>query len=177
MLLLHGKYHLARKVVEYRNDYCLGCASPQLALRHRTFDLLHIFFIPVLPLGAWKRWHCRRCGRDPHANPNTRRSFKWAGTALLGLMALVMWTIPISEIPADSQAMTWAMRVALPIGFVAALRATLKSKPDPNLAAHLARVVPLTDAVCPLCSVMLAPRERGWSCPKCGILRSALAGV
>ena len=56
----------------------LGAASPGVPERllpdvrgsrgwrilHRTFDVLHVFFIPFLPLGFWKRWLCAMCGAE-----------------------------------------------------------------------------------------------------------------
>lgn len=102
MLVMHGTYSLARKLVAYRNDYCLQCDAPRLAFQHRTFDVLHAFFLPVLPLGLWKRWQCAVCGRNPHESGRTRKSLKWAGTAILGLMSLSMWVVSTQEKPEDA---------------------------------------------------------------------------
>ena len=55
MLVIHGVYRWGRKLVAYRNDYCLSCAAPRLAFQHRTFDVLHAFWIPLIPIGLWKR--------------------------------------------------------------------------------------------------------------------------
>src|SRR5262249_35658489 len=91
MLVVYGIYKVARRIVAFRNDYCLSCAAPRLAYRHRTFDILHVFWLPVLPLGMWKRWHCSACGNDPHRQFRTSRGMKWLGIALLAFFALVFW--------------------------------------------------------------------------------------
>jgi hypothetical protein len=173
MLVVHGTYLWARKVVAYRNDYCLACDSQRLAFQHRTFDVLHVFFIPVLPLGLWKRWHCSVCGRDPHASTRTRKSLKWAGVATLLLMSLSGWAVSPTEKPEDAT-FIWGMRIIGPIAFVWALRATLKDPPEVKLAERLRTVAPILDANCPVCQVMLSPTEPAWQCPQCGMRRRAL---
>jgi len=173
MLVVHGTYHWARKIVGYRNDYCLTCNSQRLAFQHRTFDAIHIFFIPVLPLGLWKRWHCSVCGSNPHASTRTRRSLKWAGVAILLLMSLSGWAVSTSEQP-DDVAIIWGMRILSPIAFVWALRVTLKDTPEVNLKEQLRAVAPILDANCPVCHVMLSPTEPAWRCPQCGMHRRAL---
>ena len=61
MVIIHGVYHWSPKQVEFRNDYCLSCSAQRRAIRVRTFDVAHLFWIPILPLGFWKRW--KRCPR------------------------------------------------------------------------------------------------------------------
>ena len=87
MFIIHGAYHFWPKPVAFRDDYCLSCQSPRRSIAIRTLDVGHIFWIPVLPVGFWKHWKCISCGKDPHVNPKTRRSFLWAG--LLCLIARI----------------------------------------------------------------------------------------
>ena len=65
MLLVHGRYFWARRILAFRNDYCLTCRAARMAFLHRTFDVFHLFWIPVLPLGFWQRWRCGVCGAEP----------------------------------------------------------------------------------------------------------------
>src|SRR5512147_40206 len=124
MLLLHGYYRFFPKLVAYRNDYCLSCDAPRLALQRRTVDFFHLFYVPLLPLGVWWRWHCATCGRDPHATYRTRKPLKWLGTVLLLVSEVSAWTTP----PGTGQdaVIVWVMRLGLPVAFLLALRATLK---------------------------------------------------
>jgi hypothetical protein len=173
MLIVHGTYSWGRKLVSYRNDYCLTCNAQRLSFQHRTFDVLHLFWIPFLPLGLWKRWHCSECGNDPHATNRTRRSLKWAGIAILALMAASGWAVSPEEKP-DDLAFIWAMRIGGPLAVAWAVWATVKSPPDVQLKDLLRAVPPIMDAHCPACGVMLLPEEPAWRCPQCGLARRAL---
>ena len=79
MLIVRGSYHFWPKRVAFRNDYCLRCQAPRRSIAIRTFDVRHLFWIPILPVGFWKRWQCEVCGQAPHIYPKVRRFFKWVG--------------------------------------------------------------------------------------------------
>jgi hypothetical protein len=64
--------------VAFRNDYCMACNAPRRAVQIRTLDVIHLYFIPLLPLGLWKRWCCCTCGMNPHQLHLTRRLIKTA---------------------------------------------------------------------------------------------------
>ena len=176
MLVIHGAYQWARKLVAYRSDYCVGCAAERVAFQHRTFDVYHIFWVPILPLGFWRRWHCSACGRDPHASPRTRRSFKAAGVAILVLMSASAWAVSPDEKP-DDAVFIWVMRLGGPVAAVWALWATLRSPTEVNLKERLRSVQPIVAVDCPICGVVLVPEEPDWRCPRCGIRRRALRAV
>jgi hypothetical protein len=57
MILVHGFYRFKPKRVAFRNDFCLACAKAVRAFQVRTFDVLHVFWIPLLPV-----WHRPKCG-------------------------------------------------------------------------------------------------------------------
>ena len=173
MLILHGTYHWWRKLVGYRSDYCLTCGAERVAFQHRTFDVHHIFWLPFVPLGLWKRWHCAVCGNDPHASQRTRTSLKWAGVAILVLMSVSGWAVSPSEKPEDA-AFIWGMRLGGPLATIWAIWATIKSPPDVNLKEKLRAIQPIVDVTCPVCKVALLPSEPAWQCPQCGIKRRAL---
>jgi hypothetical protein len=173
MLIVHGTYSWGRRLVAYRNDYCLRCDAQRLAFQHRTFDVLHVFFVPLVPLGLWKRWHCSVCGNDPHVSGRTRKSLKWAGVAILLLMSVSGWAVSTREKPEDA-AFIWGMRILAPAAFAWALWATLKAPPEVKLEERLRAVPPNMDSTCPVCRVMLLPSEPAWQCPQCGMRRGAL---
>jgi len=173
MLIVHGRYFWRRKVIAYRNDFCLSCATERVAWQHRTFDVFHLFWVPLLPLGFWKRWQCGKCGNNPHASPRTRKGFKWIGVAVLGLMSLSGWGVSPNEQP-DDALFIWAMRIGGPIATVWAAWATLNSAPDMDLTERLRRVQPISDTNCPLCRVSLYHNGSEWQCPECGIRREML---
>jgi hypothetical protein len=167
MLILHGIYTFKPRIIAYRNDFCLRCAAPRRAYRVRTFDVLHIFYIPLVPFGFVKRWRCATCNRDPHAHPGTRKGFKWAGIVCLAIFILAFWTME------ERDAFTWAMRIGLPVGFVAALWHTIKSKPDIRLSEKLKEVAPANETICPICHRPLV-NDSYWRCPQCDIERAVV---
>jgi hypothetical protein len=176
MLILHGTYSWWRRIVAYRNDYCLTCSAERMAFQHRTFDVHHVFWIPILPLGLWKRWHCTECGQDPHASPRTRKSLKWAGVACLAFFTLSAWMVSPAEKPEDT-VFIWVVRLAGPLATAWAAWATARSPAGERLKEKLRGVRPLMDTACPLCRVTLFPSEPAWHCPQCGIRRTALRSV
>ena len=173
MLIVHGRYFWRRQIVAYRNDFCLSCAAARLALKHRTFDVFHVFWVPVLPLGFRRRWHCQVCGRDPHANPRTRRSFKWLGVGVLAFFSLLGWVLPPGTARQDA-AFTWLLRLGGPLATAWAVWATVKGPAEVHLADSLRLVQPDVRVNCPVCQAPLHESESGWVCPRCGIRREVL---
>src|SRR5580698_7308270 len=112
MFITGGVFHFRPKRIAFRNDYCLACKRPRGSVRMRTFDVLHILWIPILPLGVWRRWICTACGREVNVEVKTRRSFKWAGLGVLIFMGAISWFAPIEP---DSRVMIWVMRVGGPV--------------------------------------------------------------
>ncbi|HEX2645352.1 MAG TPA: hypothetical protein VHU81_20305 [Thermoanaerobaculia bacterium] len=165
MIVIHGIYNWRPRQVAFRNDFCRTCAGPRLAVQLRTFDVLHLYWIPLIPLGFWKRWHCALCGRDPHSATRTRRGFKVAGAIVLGLMAFALWALPVE--PPD-EAWIWGMRIGLSLAALAATIASLKHTPEPQLQEALDRVRPFEGWICPLCGGELS-NIPGWHCPACGV--------
>jgi hypothetical protein len=111
LIILHGVYKFRPQTVAYRNDFCLTCMKSRRALAVRSFYVVHFFFIPLLPLGFLKEWHCVACNSDPHVHPGTRKYFKWLGVAVLVVFAAVAWLVP------DPDQYTWVSRTLLPVSY------------------------------------------------------------
>ena len=173
MLIIHGRYFWGRRLLAFRNDYCLKCAVPRMAFLHRTFDVLHIFWIPVLPLGFWKRWHCGECGSNPHARVTTRPALKWAGVVLLALFSLVMWA-PAVDRDIEEPAFRWALRLGFPAATIVAAIASTRAKPPERLAEKLRTIQPNRDGTCPRCGTTLTVASPWYRCGKCGLERQVL---
>ena len=172
MLIVYGVYHFRPKLVAFRNDYCMTCNTARRTVRIRSFDVGHIFWIPVLPGGFWKRWLCTVCNQDPHVRPGTRRSFKWAGLFILILFSAVSWMMPTDAGSGDpdSVIVSWVVRICGPLGAVFTLRHLLRTNKDASLKELLATIQPASDAVCPFCAAQLIPGPK-WICPACGVAR------
>lgn len=170
MLIVYGVYRWQPKRVAFKNDYCLTCGVARRAVRIRTFNVGHIYYIPILPAGFWKRWVCTTCGRDPHVTTKTRREFKWMGLFILLLISLSMWAVPL-EPPGDVW-LIWCLRLGFPVGAVLTLAHLLRTKKEPSLESRLAKVQPAADTVCPFCGAQLLTMSSQTSCPGCGVVRS-----
>lgn len=169
MLIVFGVYRWQPKRIAFRNDYCLSCGELRRAVQIRTFNVGHIYYIPILPVGFWKRWLCTICGHDPHVTTKTRRGFKWVGLFILLLFTLVLWALPIEP---DSVAFFWILRFAFPLGAVLTLTHLLRTKKEPSLESKLAAIQPASDTVCPFCGAQLLMLASQTSCPVCGVVRT-----
>lgn len=168
MLIIHGIYRFRPKRVAFRNDWCLSCGAPCRSVQTRSFDAWHIFWLPLLPLGFRKRWHCTNCGRQPHIYPGTRRGFKWAGLVVLIVFSAAFWAMPLSP---DILILGWVIRIGAPLGAILTLIHLLHTPKDPSLTEKLAAVVPASDTSCPFCDSPLLQLSSQCSCPNCGVVR------
>ena len=169
MLIVYGAYHLWPKRVAFRDDFCLTCQAPRRSIALRTFDVGHIFWIPILPAGFWKHWKCSMCHRDPHANTKTRRPFKWIGLVCLILISLAFWTIPVDP---HASAFYWGFRLVPLAGAVVLLIHLMVTEREPSLRELLAKIPPAADVICPFCTTPLtAGTGPRWSCPGCNAER------
>jgi hypothetical protein len=166
MFIVTGAYHFWPKRVAFRDDYCLSCQAPRRSIAVRTFDVGHIYWIPILPVGFWRHWKCTACSRDPHTNPKTRRSFLWAGLLCLVAVSVILWAVPSVNPGAGG----WILRIAAPAVGIALFLYLQRAPKTTSLRARLAAIPPAADAVCPFCSTPLLAGTR-WSCPGCGIVR------
>jgi len=172
MILVHGTYHWRPRRIAFRNDYCRACKAQTVSVLIRTVDVLHLFWIPVLPVGVWSRWHCKRCGGRPHHAVVTRRGFKIAGAAILVLMTLGAW---LPEPPDPELVETiWILRFAAPLVLTFAIGSIFRHKPEASFQKTLAAVPPFEGWSCPICDCQLygAPAH---VCLMCGAQHRPLA--
>jgi len=169
MLIIHGAYHFRPKRVAFRDDYCLRCRSPRRAIAVRTFDVGHIFWIPILPVGYWRHWTCTECGHDPHKSPRTRRSFLWAGWLCLVAVSVILWEMPSDT---DLGAGGWILRIVAPLAAILLFIYLVRTPKDPSLRERLAALPPTPDIVCPFCTTpLVSGMGTRWSCPGCSVVR------
>jgi hypothetical protein len=89
MFITAGRYQYCRRTVAYRNDYCLSCADNTVSQQQRTFDVFHVYFFPVLPLGFRRHWYCVRCKQNPHTRVKTSQGIKILGLCMFSLFAVI----------------------------------------------------------------------------------------
>jgi hypothetical protein len=146
-MLIHGTYHWQPTRIAFRADYCRSCQGSRLSVLIRTIDVLHIFWIPILPLGMWSRWFCTSCGQRPHQSTRTRRGFKVAGAIALALYSAVFW---MSRPDADDR-IVWLLRIVFPLLTFLLIASALRQPLEPDLQAQLAGVAEFQGWICPLC--------------------------
>ena len=169
MFIIHGAYHFWPKRAAFRNDYCLYCDAPRRSVAVRTFDVGHIFWIPILPVGYWRHWKCTVCGRDPHVSRKTRRTFLWAGLLCLVAVSVILWAMPSD---ADFGIGGWALRLAAPLAAILLLVYLVRTPGEKSLRKRLAEISPASDLVCPFCTTPLVTGASArWSCPGCNVVR------
>ena len=168
MRIVYGMYSFRAKRLKFRNDYCLSCQAFRRSVLVRTVDVGHFYWIPVLPLGVWKRWRCTVCGKQPHVRTTTRRAFKWVGLVLLIGLAATFWAAPMDP---DFVVGTWVIRVVAPVAAILTFGHLLRAPKDISLERMLAGVVPASDTVCPFCGAQLMMLGPESSCPICGVVR------
>ncbi len=161
-MLIHGLYHWRPKRIAFRADYCRSCEASRIAVLIRTIDVLHVFWIPILPLGMWSRWFCGTCGRRPHQSTRTRRGFKVAGAIALALYSAAVW-MPFAN---DEDWMVWVLRVLLPILTVLLAASALRAPLEPDFKARLAQVAEFQGWFCPICGGNLVNFPRLY-CTQC----------
>lgn len=171
MIIIHGVYRFAPKHLAFRNDFCLTCKATAVSVQVRSLYVGHVYWIPLLPLGVWKKWVCSVCGHDPHAIVQTRRFFKILLVILVVLMTLPLWFVAPG---ADQVKILWLGRLLSLVALCGAIWwATLGHRAAPSLRERLAAVVPYEARTCPFCGGDLFDNPR-WHCPACGLERSRL---
>ena len=167
MHIVRGAYHYRGKPVGFRNDYCVSCRAPRRSIAIRSFDVGHVFWIPILPVGFWRHWVCSVCGRKPHSK--ARRFFRWSGLYSLIGGSVLFWGLPVdSEFALGS----WIGRLVAPAGAIFLIIRLLRTATPLSVRKKLASIPPTADTICPFCSIPLAAGTGNrWSCPACNAVR------
>jgi len=166
MVLAFGINRFALKRSAFRDDYCLSCRKRRMSEQIRFFAVMHLFWIPLVPLGFWKRWHCNVCGEDPHRQVGPRRSMKMIGIIVLALIALAGWVTPPEG---EIYTFIWGMRIVATVLFLLTVRSIRRHPKEPTLKQRLAELSPMDRTDCPFCGASLVVSPGGSVCSGCGI--------
>jgi hypothetical protein len=171
-MLIEGVYHWRPKPVAFRNDYCIPCATERVAIQVRTIDVWHVFWIPLVPLGAYRRWWCLECGRRPDLSRTARRSIKILLAVVLAGLASLTWFAPARASDKDALITVWAMRLVFSSLLLATVWWAARGSDDVERRKRLPHQ-PSEATECPLCKVSLQLTDPP-KCVKCGIIRVRL---
>jgi len=162
-----GTYRIAKKLQAFRNDYCLSCEARRVSFGERSFEVVHVFFIPLVPLGWRTRWTCDRCGSDPHERVRSSPVILGAGAVLAAFTGVVFWLLPDKS--ADMSAIwLWALRLGMPLAAVLMFAYAFWGPKPEGLKELLKGVRPYEDDHCPACyGPMYSVPVR--HCPSCKV--------
>src|SRR3954467_985155 len=143
---MDGVYSFGSRVVAYRNDFCRTCNRPRRAVQVRSFKVIHLFFILILPLGFWKEWRGQYCADVPHRVPGVHNNLKWAAVLALAMIAGAAW---LDDTQSDF--VIWALRLGASAAAIAMAVYTIRAAPDSQLKSLLDQVPPADEITCALC--------------------------
>jgi len=170
MIVIFGYRAFGSKPVAFRDDHCLTCAKTVVSLQLRSFYWLHLFWIPLVPIGFWKVWRCPSCGQPPHARTRSSPKLMRLLVAITcAVAAIAAWGSPVES---DGAVLQWLLRLGAPVGALGAVAWYVWTPRDPNLAAILRTIPPSRTTQCPICSGAVA--DTAATCTSCGARRAAL---
>ena len=167
-----GCYRWRQRRTAFRNDYCMSCQRQVRADCIRAFVVVYVKFIPLLPLGFWKRWQCSVCERPPSCPPTARTSILYLGAVVFGLFGLLMWWVGLTVDHVETAAM-----LGIGTGFCAASVGLLlwchQRNFAPSYAERFADVTASDEISCPGCGaeLQMSPIDDTMECADCGIQR------
>ena len=165
MLILHGHYRFRTRKYSCRNDYCTQCKRTTFTEGFRSFRMLHLFFIPLIPLGFFTDWRCTSCGNNPLGRRPLPRGLALTGFALFNLALIgVLFFIPWK---ASDTKTKWIMAAMLG-GLVIITANSLVGKERARYMAIRKAVTPLRTDVCPYCTTPMV-QLKTIRCEKCKI--------
>lgn len=94
-MIFSGTYYFGKKRVACRNAFCATCGAPRFFEGRRSLVVIHLMFVPLLPIGTKIRYFCESCSNEIDAERPSRPLFLVAGAffgtviAFVGVMNLI----------------------------------------------------------------------------------------
>ncbi len=149
--MIHGTYRFGKKRVACRNAFCTTCGAPRFAEAFRSLIVLHLFFVPLLPLAVSVRWICTSCGKEIDARRPSRPGILFVGS-LLGLLLMVIGLITLGQ--GKEKDTAWGCLLLGPL-LIAGMVHELLKKGHHRYEAAKQAVPPLRADQCPYCRSIL----------------------
>ena len=163
--MIHGgTYHFGRWRVACRNAYCTTCRAPRFAEGFKSLVVLHISFIPLLPIAITTRWFCSVCRKQIDARRPSRPWILVAGV-LMGLLITVAGVFLL--VHGERKESPWASLVLGPL-IVVVLVYMLRKQDYTGYVVGRELVTPLSADWCPYCKSPLPPAATP-RCPSCRV--------
>lgn len=117
MLVIHGTRRFGLKILERKVVECRTCERGTPCRWEQSFDWLHIFWVPVFPLGTTRTWVCDACGNDPQARTKTKLGVKVLLLVVLLPFLLAVCLVPEAEIPTADRRTLQVGRIIFAIAY------------------------------------------------------------
>jgi hypothetical protein len=88
---IHGQYHFNKKIIGYGRCTCFKCNNSDIALVSRSFQVIHLFWVPIIPVGIVKHNICSNCKNKNELSIFRSDTLKFlVTTQAIGLTALLL---------------------------------------------------------------------------------------
>ena len=145
--MIHGTYLFGRKRVACRNAYCTNCKAARFAEGFRSLVVLHLCFIPVLPIATRVRWFCTSCQKEIDARRPSRPWILGAGV-FCGFVITFLGVVLLLD---GNEKETWLGCIIFGPLMVAGLIYMLRKQAYRSYVVAQEVVPPLLGDHCPYC--------------------------
>jgi hypothetical protein len=166
MIIIHGIYKILKRKIAYKNVRCNHCNEIEHSEQFRAWYFLHLYFIPLLPLGSYKYWECGKCKNDPHARTQESKWMLWVGIVVFSVMLFA--TIFAGNIPKEDKSVMHIGQIVLAL-LVIYCGYKLKIRGNNKNTAILNPIY--TDENCHYCKDKMVKINNGMMCEKCNLMR------
>jgi len=165
MLLIHGIYRWAPRMTGYRDGWCNHCRQVTHALQVKTWNVFHLYWVPVLPLGRYTALHCAVCKLDPTSRVSEPPALLFIGIVCF---SLIFAAVMFAAFPPADQQTAWIVRAVM-LGLIIVCAYKLRQRwkrPLPTAAAYI-----YPDSLSKFCQNPLVPMHDSWYCEPCRLVR------
>jgi len=165
MILISGNYRWFGRRVAFREDFCRSCRAPTVSFGERSFNVRHVYWIPVLPLWFTTHWICERCKSRSHKRASAALWLRILCGTFAAAIAFGAWSDTPEAGEVDA---VWVLRFLSLGGLVASGLWIWRYEREPPLKAGLSVIERRKWKECPLCNAPLRLVKDISTCTACG---------
>lgn len=153
MYIFYGIKKVRKKKLGYGKDYCNACEQEAIVEKWQWFRWLHLFWIPLIPLGYQHNWVCTLCNKD--ANAQYKRGL--FGKVVISLITLLIATFLIF-IPEVTEPLAYGLLIrilSVPLFLVSVVWA-YKHEKEQSKDEKRKNITPVDTGKCVYCKYPLA---------------------
>ncbi len=154
-----GSYRVGNWKFAYRAGYCTVCEAETVAEGRRSIVVMHVYFVPLFPVGLHTAWMCPHCACDINSRRPTHPGTFYVGLACAAIMAAI--GVAIAVVTGNQEAGSILVLVSAVMSAV--LVYFMRINRYAEYRENVRRVEPLIGDVCPVCG----DRLQEGSPPRC----------